>query len=542
MRSALAGVGEWIYAHSNALMYTLLAAGLLIRIWHGAGTFLNSDEAIQFSIANKDSWWETYRANLSINAHPPLLVFLLHAWRHVGDSELMLRLPSMLAGTIFCWLTFKWLLLLIEESAAWCAFVLLLFSPALIELSSEVRHYGIFLAFAMASAYLLERALAKHSMVAVLGSGICMWLAIVSHFSAFLFAAVLGAYAIWRMLKDRPPLRVFAAWELGQIVALGLCYFFYVTQFPMLQQAYTGSNAARGWMADSYLAKYYFSHGATNPLMFIVARTGGFFQFAFGQLVAGDLALVAFVAGVVVLCTGQRFARINRYQLAFLLVCPFVIACAAGLLHIYPYGGIRHCAFLLPFAMAGIGVGIAWACKAKVAGAVMIAAIAAIFCNLFLAKQLLPDPPGSTRISNMRAAVSFIHNEVAPSEPILVDPQTSVLLGYYLCDRRPVAVNDRSPEFFSYNCGGHEVIVARHEYVFSARGFREHWQALAQAYELPAGSRVWVLQMGWNTRLAASLAGAAEMQLTPHVFGSEIQLFALTAGERLPEFDVVRAP
>jgi len=259
LRAALASVGGSVHEHPTIWTCALLAAGVLVRIWRTSGTFLNSDEAIQFAIANKVSWWETYRANLSINAHPPLLVFLLHVWRHLGDSELMLRLPSILAGTAFCWFTFKWLSLLLEESAAWSAFVLLLFSSASIELSIEVRHYAVFLAFAMTSAYFLERALERRSVTLMLASGMCLWLAICSHFSAFLFAAVLGVYAIWRMVKGRPPWRVVAAWELGQIIALGLCYFFYVTQFQVLQQAYKGSTAAKGWMADSYLAKYYFS-------------------------------------------------------------------------------------------------------------------------------------------------------------------------------------------------------------------------------------------------------------------------------------------
>src|SRR5438105_3531057 len=114
LRAALASAGGSVHDHPTIWTCALLAAGLLMRIWPASGTFLNSDEAIQFAIANKVSWWETYRANLSINAHPPLLVFLLHAWRRVGDSELMLRLPSILAGIAFCWFTFGWLWLLLE--------------------------------------------------------------------------------------------------------------------------------------------------------------------------------------------------------------------------------------------------------------------------------------------------------------------------------------------------------------------------------------------------------------------------------------------
>ena len=34
---------------------------------------------------------------------------LLYFWRALGTSELWLRLPSVLAGTVFCWIFYKWL-------------------------------------------------------------------------------------------------------------------------------------------------------------------------------------------------------------------------------------------------------------------------------------------------------------------------------------------------------------------------------------------------------------------------------------------------
>jgi hypothetical protein len=337
------------------------------------------------------------------------------------------------------------------------------------------------------------------------------------------------------MVKSRPPLRVVAAWELGQIIALGLCYFFYVTQFQVLQQAYKGSTAAKGWMADSYLAKYYFSPGSMNPLTFIAARTGSFFQFAFGNLALGDLTFLAFLAGIVVLSVRQRFARLPGSRVAFLLMFPFAVNAAAALLHAYPYGGIRQCAFLLPFALAGIAVAMSWLCRGNVACAMIVATGVALCGDIFPAKQLLPDPPGSTRITNMKAAISFMQDEIPNNEPVLVDPQTSTLLGYYLCDRRPVVLSYASPDFSSYECGGHKVIVARHNYVFTVRGFNEHWQALAREYKFPVGSRVWVSQMGWNTQLAASLANIPAMNVSPHFFGSEIQIFNLTVGQNIPD-------
>ena len=223
-------------------MYALLAAGFLVRLWHATGTYLNPDEALHFFVANKVTWWETYRASLNVS-HPPLLIFLLRVWRVLGTSELMLRMPSILAGTLFCWFAYRWLRMLFDGPVVWIAFTFIVFLPSSIDLSTEVRQYALLLAFAMGSAYFLERALQENSALAMLASGGFLSLAILSHFSAFLFAGVLGMYAILRMVESRTRLKVLAAWELGQVVALGICYFLYVTQISRLGQAYGGTPA-----------------------------------------------------------------------------------------------------------------------------------------------------------------------------------------------------------------------------------------------------------------------------------------------------------
>src|ERR1700719_4417526 len=87
-----------------AIAVTLL--GFLARLWTASGTFLNPDEALHFRLANQPSLALSYKASLTA-AHPPLYILLLHFWRVLGVSELWLRLPSVLAGTVFCWIFYK---------------------------------------------------------------------------------------------------------------------------------------------------------------------------------------------------------------------------------------------------------------------------------------------------------------------------------------------------------------------------------------------------------------------------------------------------
>jgi hypothetical protein len=528
--AAVVKIDSSLRAHGGIWTGALLVAGLLVRIWHASGTFLNADEAMHFAAANQTSWWLTYKASLDL-AHPPLLILLLHVWRHIGTSELMLRLPSILAGTALCWLVFRWASQLLDPTAAWTAFVLVLFLPSSIQLSTEVRQYALLLTFAMAAAYLLEIALAKRSVLAMLFSGACLWLALLSHFSAFLFAAVLGSYAVWRMVKERPPVRVFAVWEAGQVLAISLSYFLYVTQISRLEQVYRGFSLAQGFMGTGYLAKYYFVPGKVNPLVFILARTGGFFQFAFQQLAVGDVAFALFIVGIALIFSG-RLVRANSRPLGFLLVAPFALNCIAALARAYPYGGTRHSAFLLPFAIAGVSVAVGWLCRNRLTVSIVVAVCAVILCGLLPAKQFAEAPPGVQKIEHMRDAMSFLQ-QMPQDEPIFTDVQSSLLLGYYLCDHSPLVTDQSRSGFLSYECGGHRIISARQQYIFTAGSFRNDWREMLLAYKLRAGTKVWIAQMGLQTTLEGKFETLG-MHSALQNFGSEISFFALTVGDSMP--------
>ena len=162
LRAALASAGGSVHKHPAIWTCSLLAAGLLVRIWHASGTFLNSDEAIQFAIANKVSWWETYRANLSINAHPPCW-FSCAAWRHLGDSELSCACRRLWLA-LHSLVTFKRLGLL-EERRRGAHSVAFLVSVAGCRQRSALRN-----SFFASVGILLERALSG-----VLHSNVGIW-------------------------------------------------------------------------------------------------------------------------------------------------------------------------------------------------------------------------------------------------------------------------------------------------------------------------------------------------------------------------------
>jgi hypothetical protein len=529
-----ARVDSSIARHGLLWSYALLLAGFLLRVWHASGTFLNSDEVMHFSAANQLSWLETYKASLTIS-HPPLLIFLLHLWRSLGTSELTLRMPSIIAGTAFCWFTFLWAQKLFARSVAWLTYGFVLFLPSSIELATEIRQYALFLAFAMAAAYLLESALEKNSAGRMLGFGVCLWLAIGSHFSAFLFAPTLGIYAIWRMLARRPSVSVIAAWIFGQVVAVSLCAFFYFTQIRRLSQYFGGQDATRAWMGNAYLSHSYFDPGRVNPLAFIVGRTIGIFQYTFRQLTVGDVAFLFFVAGIILVFRNRPIsAHPTSRQLGILLLLPFAINCAAAMARAYPYGGTRHCCFLLPFGLAGVCVALDRALKSRLSRGLALTAGISLLCHFTTAKELPYVAPEAQRASNMQAALQFIR-QTPTSEPIFADVQTSLLLRHYLCDQKPVSADRPVAGFITYECSGHRVIASTTKYVFTARSFYDQWQEMVTKFQVQAGSRIWVAQMGWYTYVAFELANFPEFHLQPHYFGPQIQIFYLTVGQSMPD-------
>jgi uncharacterized membrane protein len=220
--------------HPSALPLGLLAAGFLARLGWAAWGFLNPDEAAHYLLSVQPSLALAYKASLT-TAHPPLLILLLHYWQLVGSSEVILRLPSVIAGTAFCWVMFRWMEHVADRSAALVALALLVFSPPLISLSAEVRQYSLLLVFAASSLYLLERGVSENCAGRMALSCGALYLAMLSHYSSLLFALVLGIYALVRLYSTRSKAAVVAAWVIGQIGGIALAAFLFFTHVSKLE-------------------------------------------------------------------------------------------------------------------------------------------------------------------------------------------------------------------------------------------------------------------------------------------------------------------
>lgn len=492
---------SWIETHCDFVAIVIVAIGLIARLKAASGTFLNPDEAFHFFIANRPSWALAYKASLT-TAHPPLLIFVLYWWRNLGTSELMLRLPSVLAGSGFCWIFFQWLKGIFEKTIALTGLIFVALLPPMVSLSAQVRQYELMLLFLMSAVYLLERGFAEDSWWRILVSSICLDLAILTHYSALLFAAALATYAVLRMVRFRSSAKVAFSWVAGQVGGLGLAIFLYVTHISKIKAMPIAAQAFELWLHRSY-----FHPGHMQPWVFAVARSFSVFQFMMGQLVVGDTSGLLFIAGVIFL--GRSFRPQKQgpdaFQIRALLILPFVLNCCAALAGIYPYGGTRHSAFLVISVVTGISIGLTKIMGPRPLPAIASAVLMVVLCYAFRTAYGIDLPRADQSRTQMKKAIGFVRERIPASEPILVDYETGIELGYYLCEQRPISYEKSTLTLDVFHCGIHRLISTSPEIWSFGSPSLEKWKEFVRKAGFTRGEVVWVAQAGWTVTLADEL-------------------------------------
>jgi len=527
---------SWFEGHQALAGIVVVLLGFLARLWTASGTFLNPDEALHFRLANQLSLREAYKQSLTAS-HPPLLTFILYFWRAAGTSELWLRMPLILASIAFCWIFYRWLANAANPITGFIGLLFVALLPPIVTLSTEIRQYPLLLAFLAAAVYFLDRSFnedssAKNSAGAMAAFSLCLYLAMMSHYSAFLFAAALGIYALLRIFRESPHGRLIWIWAVGQVFALALAIFFYKSHISKLGVG-ESRTALQGWMSEFFLRRSYFDSAHDHAIPFLAGHTFGVFQFFFGQLAVGDLMGLAFFVGVALLLFGRRSEqdRNSFRRLGIFLLLPFMIAAAASLAHVYPYGGTRHVAFLIIPAVAGVGVGIAWMARMSWTRGLAISGIVLLACVAFGK----PRPPRMDRAdqsrSHMADAIAFMRQSIPASDLIFTDYQTDLILGHYLCGQHPISLVSTPANYEQFFCAGHRVVSTDYrQWQFWADNFPSEWQLFLRAYSPEPGSTVWVVQMGWGVALPEDLRKhIAELRdLHFDSFGDNIKIFRMS--------------
>jgi hypothetical protein len=519
---------SWFEEYANQGAAFVVLVGFLARLWAASGIFLNPDEALHFRLANQASLALAYGQSVTA-AHPPLLILFLYYWRALGTSDLWLRLPSVIAGAIFCRVFFKWLTQVTDPLTGFIGLLFVSFLLPIIMLAAEVRQYALLLAFAVGALYFLDRAFAERSAGLMMASTLCLYLAMSTHYSAFLFAAALGIYALPCIFMQRVPIKVYITWACGQLGALALAVFLYRTHLSRIG-AGESRTVLEGWM--TYIRRSYFDSAHDNPILFLVSHTFGVFQYLFGQLAVGIVVGLLFLVGVFLLLLREKSSASRR--LGLFLLMSFAIVGAASMVHVYPYGGTRHSALLIMPGIAGASLAVARITSGRWMRALAIAGAIIMLCLVFgKLRQPRMERADQSR-KQMTAVLEFMQQNVAPSAPIFVDYQTDLVLGHYLCQQRPVPLQIRPTGFEEFFCAGRHVASTGYPtWTFSSETFPSDWERAVQTLGLKPGDPVWVLQTGWGIDLPEQLQKhfAEFRDLRFESFGKNIKIFKLTVGQ-----------
>lgn len=474
-----------------AFPLVLLGIGFLARASLALTTYLNPDEAMHYWLSVQPSLRTAYQATRT-TAHPPLFILLLYFWHKLGHSEFVLRIPSVLAGTGFCWISFRWLEKVTSRSIALLTYILLLFSPSLIALSAEVRQYALMLLFIAGSLYFFEVAVARNSHKYMVLSGASFLLALLAHYSALFFAVGMALYAIVRLYPRRQQRTLILLWLITQLFALALCLFLFAPHLASLRQ-----QGLLQQISDTWLRKSIFHSSQESFALFLGRQSVRLFRYLLGQPAAGGVAMVFFFYGLFALFrTRAQPTLVPRRDLGVILLSPLIAGIAAS--SAFPYGGTRHDAYLALFVLTTVALGISnlpFRYESTVLATIVVLAL----CNLN------PSPggpyirPRDQREQWMLQAAGTLRRSASPGAIIFTDSEGGLVLGYYLCDRNLVSLWPAPEAFHESACGQYQVITTgTRNWSLQAEEFSSLVSQMTAEYGVGPSSEVWFFRSGWG--------------------------------------------
>ncbi len=502
--------------HARWIVLGAVVLGFALRLWTALLMRFNGDEALHYELFHRADAGLVYAASKT-NAHPPLYFLSLYAWHLLGTSELWLRLPAVLFGSAAIWLLARWATLLFDVRTGAVVAVLVATAPGLVEVSAEVRGYGLLLFGIAGTLVCLQRALTAWSARALLAHGAFLILAILTHYSMVWVTAALGVYGLVQIVRRRPARAFVFTWLAVETVAAAVYAFLWFTHLRHLHGGGMEKEAIGSWLSQSYLGAGGHSVGAilgfawdsTVRLCLWLAVPVGAVP---AQLVLGVVLLLLAVAGAVV-CA-------RRYGLAptLLLVLTPLLACVAGILNLFPYGGSRHSTFLAPFALAALALPIAWLGRWR-GWATVAAALALVATWTFAAAT---EGRAGHRSNLTRAAMAeglaFLRANAPAGSTILCDMQSLAMLRYYL-DREALSEHVGFPHtqtgYMEQRIGGYRTLTPL-VWSFRPEEIEAQLDKVIAAYRPPGGSAIWVVDARMDRTLLLGLEGTASKRPVPH--------------------------
>jgi len=368
-----------------------LLSGLLLAVLAGASALFALNLGHSSLFIDEVYSWRASRGSLGdltdavrfSEVTPPLYYLILHAWMQVcgGDSEALLRIPSVVAGVALVG-ALHWLGCLVAgRVAGLIAASLGALSPIVLLYSQQVRAYvWVMLALTIAVAAVIQATRGRSGRWLALGA-LAAGCAVLLHYTSIF---VLAPLALWVWCRPDLGVRQRVAFVAGVALALLAVAPLALLQLSEGHQDSTASYASLTMFNALRIAGTPFDGRATDGL--ILWRELG------AVVVIDALALLAFA---------ERFRGLTaRWLIVTCGVLPLGIVCFVSAV-VQPIALTRYSAVAAPFILVAIGVVAAHAHRA-LRTALLVGALAASVAALVASARDHGQNPDT------RAAVSTI--------------------------------------------------------------------------------------------------------------------------------------
>ncbi|MCA9003637.1 MAG: glycosyltransferase family 39 protein [Planctomycetaceae bacterium] len=475
------------------LVTVIILTGLVFRFMLLNAFLLDFDESMHFQVAREASLYDAWNAS-RIHTHPPLAFLFYHYWIALGDSELMLRMPSLLFSIPALIFSFLWFREILGERPALIGLVFLTFSMPMIHLGALMRGYMLLLTFIYAALYLQERFYKTRSLWALAGNCSCLILAMLTHYSTAWLILALGLLGLLRVVSGTFSKRMIVGWVISQFVLLGVCLAFYFGHVHAFLKSTARKDLWEFWLTDSA-----YDPNTTHPVYLAMMRVMEFIQYLSGPLRIFIIGLL--IMGIYMLF--KKGVQENRskwvaFERGMLVLIPFMVAMLLFHLRIYPVGHTRHSMWLVPFAGLAVAAG-SWPLLKR--PGLIKNGIAVVLILLWIDSFAYPNvwKLKTTQTPQMaRQVVAVIEKTIPAGATILTDDSTRNVLEYYLVGRTVLHGKPLGNGYTEYEMDGYRVVTIP-KFHFYLYNIETDWESFTEVFGPDSTEPLWLVYLGLET-------------------------------------------
>lgn len=472
---------------SVLLAVLIILAGLPFRFELARRLYLDFDEAMYFQAASEPTLAGSWEASRTYT-HPPLAFVMYHEWLGIGNSEWLLRLPSILLGAVATWIAYLWLARVTDRRAALVGVFVMTFALPVLHVSAQMRSYTLLFVFVFGALWFNERFREAQKLRHLAGEIGCLALALLTHYAAAWLIGVLGMIGLVRAFRWGLTSRVAKGWMISQCLLAGACVALYLTHIRGFVGGTTQEELWAFWMHGNR-----FGESLSGRFLFAIFSTGRFFSSLFGFLWI-PMMCVTGVGAVAITRPTNGGVLLER---ALFVVLPSVFAIVLQTAKIYPFGATRHSLWLLPFLLLAVSaaarpllnrpghmwrVGIAAAC---LGWAWLVPVRFVTKFSTTLTPQL------------MQQTASQLRSAISRDDLILTDEGTRNVLAYYLGRNKVDRGHEIAHGFREYQIDGFRFVTIP-KFHFFMYSLRDDWKSFASSLGEQSTQPMWLVYMGFE--------------------------------------------